>query len=86
MTNGYNEGDKDGLVFHSYAQHPFNTISHTKSALSSQKRGILAKKNLVFFLNRNRGHDRQSSNGFDGLEEDRPSQSKTYLVSVSLFR
>jgi hypothetical protein len=40
MTNGYNERDKDELVFHSRAQHPFKTISQTKSALSSQKRGF----------------------------------------------
>ena len=40
MTNGYDERDKDELVFHSRAQHPFKTISQTKSALSSQKRGF----------------------------------------------
>ncbi len=39
MTNGYDEGDKDELVFHSRAQHPFKTISQTKNALSGQKRG-----------------------------------------------
>ena len=48
MTNGYNERDKDELVFHSYAQHPFKTISQTKSALSGQKRGVLAEKLLIF--------------------------------------
>jgi hypothetical protein len=40
MTNGYDERDKDELVFHSSAQHPFRTISQTKSALSGQKRGF----------------------------------------------
>ena len=40
MTNGYDERDKDELVFHSRAQHPFKTISQTKSALSGQKRGF----------------------------------------------
>ncbi len=40
MTNGYDERDKDELVFHSPSQHPFKTISQTKSALSSQKRGF----------------------------------------------
>jgi predicted extracellular nuclease len=40
MTNGYDERDKDELVFHSRAQHPFKTISQTKIALSGQKRGF----------------------------------------------
>ena len=40
MTNGYDERDKDELVFHSRAQQPFKTISQTKSALSGQKRGF----------------------------------------------
>ncbi len=40
MTNGYDERDKDELVFHSRAQHPFKTVSQTKSALSGQKRGF----------------------------------------------
>ena len=40
MTNGYNERDKDELVMHSRAQHPFKTISQIKSALSGQKRGF----------------------------------------------
>ena len=40
MTNGYDESDNDELVFHSRAQHPFKTISQTKSALSGQKRGF----------------------------------------------
>jgi hypothetical protein len=40
MTNGYDERDKDELVIHSRAQHPFKTISQTKSALSGQKRGF----------------------------------------------
>ena len=40
MTNGYDERDKDELVMHSRAQHPFKTISQIKSALSGQKRGF----------------------------------------------
>jgi len=40
MTNGYDERDKDELVMHSRAQHPFKTISQTKSALLGQKRGF----------------------------------------------
>ena len=40
MTNGYDERDKDELVFHSRAQHPFKTVSQTKCALSGQKRGF----------------------------------------------
>ena len=40
MTNGYDERDKDELVFHSRAQQPFKTISQAKSALSGQKRGF----------------------------------------------
>ena len=40
MTNGYDERDKDKLVMHSRAQHPFKTISQIKSALSGQKRGF----------------------------------------------
>jgi len=40
MTNGYDERDKEELVFHSRAQNPFKTISQTKSALSGQKRGF----------------------------------------------
>ena len=40
MTNGYDERDKDELVFHSRAQRPFKTISQTKSTLSGQKRGF----------------------------------------------
>ena len=40
MTNGYDERDKDELVFHSRAQHPLKTVSQTKSALSGQKRGF----------------------------------------------
>ena len=40
MTNGYDERDKDELVFHSRAQHPFKTISQAKSALSGQKLGF----------------------------------------------
>ena len=38
MTNGYDERNKDELVFHSRVQHPFKTISQTKSTLSGQKR------------------------------------------------
>ena len=40
MTSGYDERDKDELAFHSRAQHPFRTISQTKSTLSGQKRGF----------------------------------------------
>jgi hypothetical protein len=40
MTNGYDERDRDDLVFHSMAQHPFKTISQAKSAISGQKRGF----------------------------------------------
>lgn len=40
MNNGYSERDKDELVLHSRAQHPFKTLSQIKSALSSQKRGF----------------------------------------------
>jgi hypothetical protein len=40
MTNGYDERDKDELVKHSRAQHPFKTVSQIKSALSGQKRGF----------------------------------------------
>ncbi len=40
MTNGYDERDKDELVLHSRAQHPFKTVSQIKSALSGQKRGF----------------------------------------------
>ena len=40
MTNGYDERDKDELVIHSRAQHPFKTVSQIKSALSGQKRGF----------------------------------------------
>ena len=39
-TDGYDERDKDELVTHSRAQHPFKTISQIKSALSGQKRGF----------------------------------------------
>jgi len=34
MTNGYDERDKDELVMHSRAQHPFKTTSQIKSAVS----------------------------------------------------
>jgi hypothetical protein len=40
MTNGYDERDKDELVFHSHAQHPYKTVSQIKSVLSGQKRGF----------------------------------------------
>ena len=40
MTNGYDERDKNELVFHARAQHPFKTTSQKKSALSGQKRGF----------------------------------------------
>ena len=48
MTNGYDERDKDQLVMHSRAQHPFKTISQIKSALSGQKCGFQAE-NIVLF-------------------------------------
>ena len=40
MTNGYDERDKDELVMHSRAQHPFKTVNQIKSANSGQKRGF----------------------------------------------
>ena len=40
MTDGYDERDKDELVMHSRAQHPYKTVDQIKSALSSQKRGF----------------------------------------------
>ena len=40
MTNGYDERDRDELVMHSRAQHPFKTVSQIKSELSDQKRGF----------------------------------------------
>ena len=39
-THGYDERDKDELVTHSRAQHPFKTTRQIKSALSVQKRGF----------------------------------------------
>ncbi len=39
-TDGYDERDKDELVTHSRAQHPFKTTGQIKSALSGQKRGF----------------------------------------------
>jgi len=39
-TDGYDERDKDELVLHSRAQHPFKTTSQIKSALSGHKRGF----------------------------------------------
>ena len=39
-TDGYDERDKDELVMHSRAQHPFKATSQIKSALSGQKRGF----------------------------------------------
>jgi hypothetical protein len=40
MTNGYEERDKDELVTHARAQHPFKTAGQIKSALPGQKRGF----------------------------------------------
>ena len=40
MTNGYDERDKDELVMHSRAQHPFKTVGQIKSAFTGQKRGF----------------------------------------------
>ena len=40
MTNGYDERDKDELVTHARAQHPFKTAGQIKSALPGQKRGF----------------------------------------------
>jgi len=40
MTNGYDERDKDELVMHSRAQHPFKTVSQIKSAFTGRKRGF----------------------------------------------
>ena len=40
MNNSHDERDKDELVMHSRAQHPFKTTSQIKSALSGQKRGF----------------------------------------------
>ena len=40
MNNSHDERDKDELVTHSRAQHPFKTTSQIKSALSGQKRGF----------------------------------------------
>ena len=40
MNNSHDERDKDELVLHSRAQHPFKTTSQIKSALSGQKRGF----------------------------------------------
>ncbi len=39
-TDGYDEREKDELVTHSRAQHPFKTTSQIKSALSGQKRSF----------------------------------------------
>ncbi len=39
-TDDYDERDKDELVLHSRAQHPFTTTSQINSALSGQKRGF----------------------------------------------
>ena len=36
MTNGYYERDKEELVFHSRAQHPFKTVSQIKNAFTGQ--------------------------------------------------
>ncbi len=40
ITNGYDERDKDELVMHSRAQHPFKTVSQIKSAFTGRKRGF----------------------------------------------
>jgi hypothetical protein len=40
MTNGYDQRDKDELVTHARAQHPFKTAGQIKSALPGQKRGF----------------------------------------------
>ena len=40
MTNGYDQRDKDELVTHARAQHPFKTAGQIKSALPGQKRGL----------------------------------------------
>ena len=40
MTKGYDERDKDELVTHARAQHPFKTAGQIKSALPGQKRGL----------------------------------------------
>ena len=40
MTNGYDEREKDELVMHSRAQHPFKTVRQLNSAFSGQKRGF----------------------------------------------
>ena len=40
MTNGYDERDKDELVMHSRAKHPFKTVGQIKSEFSGQKRGF----------------------------------------------
>jgi len=37
MNDGYDERDKDELVMHSRAQHPFKSISQIKSGFSVQK-------------------------------------------------
>ena len=39
-TDGYDEREKDELVLHSRAQHPFKTTSQIKSAFSGQKHGF----------------------------------------------
>jgi hypothetical protein len=40
IMNGYDERDKDELVFHPQALQPFKTISQRKGALSGQKHGF----------------------------------------------
>ena len=40
MTNGYDERDRDELVMHSRAQHPFKSVGQIESAFSGQKRGF----------------------------------------------
>jgi len=40
LTNSYDERDKDELVMHSLAHHPFKTIAQVKSAFSGQRHGF----------------------------------------------
>jgi hypothetical protein len=40
ITNGFDDGNKDDLVFHSSSQDPFKSIGQTKSAVSNQKRSF----------------------------------------------
>jgi hypothetical protein len=40
LNNSYDESDMDELVIHSRAQHPFKTVSQTKSALTGRNCGF----------------------------------------------